>query len=87
MHIHLLGPFEKLAGKEIELELLNPITLREFIPLLVSRYQGFDRYAILDQDSSLSAHICFLRKGRPLKLLDQLHDQDTIQILLPMTGG
>lgn len=87
MHIKFFGPFEKLAGKEIFFNLPAPTTLKDFIPLLVSRYQGFKPFAKTNDDASLSAHICFLREGKPLKLSDELRNQDQIQILLPVTGG
>lgn len=87
MRIHFLGPFAGLAGGQMEWDLPAPLTLRELIAQLATRHTGFARYAALDSDADLSAHICFLREGRALKLADRLQDEDTLQVLLPVTGG
>jgi molybdopterin converting factor small subunit len=87
MHIQFFGPFEKISDNEVEFELTCPTTLREFISIVAFRYPGFKRYVNMKNDSSLSAHISFLRDGKLLKLSDQLQNQDNIQVLLPVTGG
>ncbi|RJX32510.1 MAG: hypothetical protein C4525_10540 [Desulfarculus sp.] len=87
MRISFLGPFAELAGSELELALPGSISLRELIAELAVRFPGFARYAALDSDHGLSAHVCFLRQGRPLKLAERVQDQDQIQVLLPVTGG
>ena len=87
MLIRLFGPFEKLAGKEITLELERPMTLRELIGRLSTRFPGFALYAEKTNDAELSAHVAFVKDGRVLKLEDRVEKGDTLQVLLPVTGG
>ena len=87
MRIYFFGPFKVMFGREMELEFQGNLSLREFIDLFASRHKGFASIASFDKDSSLSAHICFLRRGRLLKLDDRLQNEDTLQVLLPVSGG
>jgi molybdopterin converting factor small subunit len=87
MVIRFFGPFAKLATKESQLKLEDPITLRELIDRLSSRFSGFAAYAGAADDTELSAYVIFIRNGRYLKLADQIADEDTIDVVLPATGG
>jgi molybdopterin converting factor small subunit len=87
MKIRFHGPFESLAGKEARIELTNPIAVRELIALLAARYKGMAHYEEIKTDADLSAHLVFLGAGIPLKLSDIIRDDDTIEVLLPATGG
>lgn len=87
MLIRLFGPFEKLAGKEITLKLKEPLTLRELIGQLSSRFAGFAPYVEKTTDAELSAHVAFVTDGKYLKLEDRVEDGDILQVLLPVTGG
>ena len=87
MRIHFFGPFARLAAKEGRLKLEGPITLRELIHRLSDRFQGFEAYAGAADDTELSAYVIFIRNGRHLKLTDRVTDEDTIEVVLPATGG
>jgi len=87
MVIKFFGPFEKLAEKEIRIELEEPISTQEMLQMLASRYPGFARYSVGRNDVELSAHVMLIRNGAPLKLADRIEDMDCISILLPVTGG
>ncbi len=87
MFLFFFGPFEKLAGNNMSLALERPVTLRELIAELARRLPDFKRFAQMDTDQEISAHISFLSQGKLLRLDDQVHDQDTVQVLLPVTGG
>jgi hypothetical protein len=87
MRIRFHGPFESLAGREAQIELYDPMPVRETLGLLAVRYEGMARYAEMKTDVDLSAHLVFIRAGIPLKLSDIVHDHDTLDVLLPATGG
>lgn len=87
MVIQFFGPFEQLAEKEVRIELKEPISTREMLQILASRYPGFARYSGKKNDVELSAHLMLIRNGAPLKLADRIEDTDCISIFLPVTGG
>jgi hypothetical protein len=87
MILFFLGPFEKLAGPKLSLELDSRLTLRELIMFLAKRFPDFKAYSEMDSDHELSAHISFLSKGKILRLNDTVQNDDTLHILLPVTGG
>ena len=87
MVIRFFGPFAQLAAKESLLELEGPITLKELIARLSDRFRGFEAYAGAAEDTELAAYVIFIRNGRHLKLTDRITDEDTIEVVLPATGG
>jgi hypothetical protein len=87
MVIRLYGPFEKLGGKEIVFRFDGAMTLRALIRSLSETYEGFLPYAEKKTDAELSAQIAFVRAGRYLRLEDRVEDADTLDVLLPVTGG
>jgi molybdopterin converting factor small subunit len=87
MHLQFFGPFDKLIEREIHLDLNESITLAELIHLLSSRYDAFAQYGEKKTDADLSAHVVFLKEGRPLKLADNIENSDTVKVLLPVAGG
>jgi molybdopterin converting factor small subunit len=87
MVVRFFGPFVKLASKESRMKLEDPITLRELIGRLSSRFSGFEAYAHAADDTELSAYVVFIRNGQYLKLTDRVTDGDTIEVVLPATGG
>lgn len=87
MVIKFFGPFEKLADKEVRIELKEPISTQEMLRMLASLYPGFAHYSVKKSDVELSAHLMFIRNGAPLKLADRIEDTDCISIFLPVTGG
>ena len=87
MRMRFFGPFYKLLGQEIDLHLSGPVSLEQLIRLLSSRYSVLEKYSKSTTDADLSAHIVFVREGRPLRLSDPIKDDDVVQVLLPVTGG
>lgn len=87
MVIKFFGPFEKLAEKEVRIELKEPIATQEMLRMLASLYPGFAHYSAQKSDVELSAHLMLIRNGAPLKLADRIEDTDCIGIFLPVTGG
>jgi len=87
MLIRFFGPFEKLVGKEVHINLTRKSSLSSVISLLRDQYAGLTPYLEYRGDADLSYHIMFVKDGRPLKLDDRLCDHDTLQVLLPVTGG
>ena len=87
MVIRFFGPFEKIAEKEVRIELREPISAQEMLQMLASRYPGFARYSVKKNDVELSAHVMLIRNGAPLKRADRIEDEDCINILLPVVGG
>lgn len=71
----------------MNLDLKQPVDLRELIVRMAELINGFAKYAQMDSDSTLSAHVMFLRKGRPLRLTDGVEQGDRIDVVLPVTGG
>ena len=87
MVIRFLGPFRKLAEREIRIELEEAISIQELVKILASRYPGFARYSGTKEYGELSAHVMFVRNGAPLKLTDRIENTDHISVLVPVTGG
>ena len=87
MIVKFFGPFEKLAEREVRIELKKPISTQEMLQVLASRYPGLARYSVQENDAGLSAHVMLIRDGTPLKLADKIEDEDSIDILLPVAGG
>jgi len=87
MVIRFFGPFEKLAEREIRIELKKAISIQDLVKILASRYPGFASYSSATTNSELSAHVMFIRNGAPLRLTDRIENTDHISILVPVTGG
>jgi molybdopterin converting factor small subunit len=87
MVIKFFGPFDKVLGKEAQLELEKAITLKALIGRLASRYSDFVPYSAHKTDADLMAQMMFVKDGKPLKLDDLVDDGDTVQVVLPVTGG
>jgi len=87
MVIKFFGPFEKLAEKEVRIELKKPISTQDMLQMLASRYPGLAPYSTERDGAGLSAHVMFIRNGAPLKLTDKIEDKDCVNILLPVVGG
>ena len=80
-------PFRKVAGKELEIVLPRPISLRALIgrfpPDLIAMIPHGDGIT----DVELWAHVMFFNKARLLKLDDMIDNDEEIRVLLPATGG
>ena len=87
MIVEFFGPFDKLAEKRVEILLDAPIRTEAVLRMLADRYPDLAPYCRFENDALLNAHITVICKGMPLKLSDTINDDDTISILLPVTGG
>ena len=58
MVIRFFGPFEKLAEKEIRIELKRTISTQDLLKMLASRYPGFASYSSEATDSEFSLTLC-----------------------------
>jgi hypothetical protein len=79
--------FIKLAGKELEFSISSPVPLRT----LIGRFPP-DLIKMIHHDHSVSdvelwAHVMFFNKTRLLRLDDMIDNEETIEVLLPATGG
>jgi hypothetical protein len=80
-------PFIKVAGKELDFPISEPVALRT----LIGRFPP-DLIKMIHHDPSISdvelwAHVMFFNKARLLRLDDRIGDDETIKVLLPATGG
>lgn len=87
MVIRFYGPFRELAGDQITVDLRGENTLRDLLCILSQRIEGLLPFSGTINDTDLSAHVMFIRKGRFLRLNHQLDNSDTIDVVLPATGG
>jgi hypothetical protein len=88
MVLRLFGHFATEVGqKEMNLDLENPVTLHELIRIISSKEKTFSKIAGSRDDADLSAHAMFFKKGRHLRLSDAITNSDTVEILIPATGG
>jgi len=80
-------PFRTVAGKELEVALSSPVSLRALIgrfpPGLLEMIHHEDSVS----DVELWAHVMFFNKVRLLRLDDMIEDNEVIKVLLPATGG
>ena len=80
-------PFRKVAGKELEIVLPRPISLRALIgrfpPDLIAMIPHGDGIT----DVELWAHVMFFDKVRLLRLDDMIDNDEEVKVLLPATGG
>ena len=81
------APFDKVAGKSLEIQLTAPASLHEILNGLEVRYPEMSGFLFAKSDELLSAHVMFLRNGRFLKLADIIQDRDRVDVLLPVSGG
>jgi hypothetical protein len=87
MMLKFYAPFDRIVGREARVDLRGPLTLRELIKLLRERHPGLAPYIHEERDHTLSAYVSFLRNGKPVELDDLVEDLDTLEALLPATGG
>lgn len=87
MILKFYAPFDRLVGREARVELEEPLSLRDLLIRLRERHPGLAPYIHEDRDHAISAYVSFLREGKPVALDDLVEDRDTIEVLLPATGG
>lgn len=87
MRFLLSNPFTKVAGKELELPLSHPVSLRELIGRLPSELVKMIHHGDSISDVELCAHVMFFNKVRLLRLDDFINDADIVRVMLPPSGG
>ena len=80
-------PFRKVAGKELEIVLSSPVSLRALIGHFSPALLGMIHHEDSISDVELWAHVMFFNKTRLLRLDDMIGDNEVIKVLLPATGG
>lgn len=81
------GPFQKMAEREVVVDLPSPVSLRRLIRILAEKHPALHRYAAYETDEVLGAHIAFLSKGGVLRLSDLVANDDRVNVMLPIMGG
>ena len=87
MLVRFHGPFEKIAEKEVKIEVKEPIHFRQLLQRLVSSYPKLPFHNVNATDAELSTSVVFVRNGGPIKLGDSVGDADIVDIFIPLTGG
>jgi hypothetical protein len=80
-------PFIKVAGKELEFPISGPVALRALIGRFPPDLIKMIRHDPSVSDVELWAHVMFFNEVRLLRLDDMIDNDETIQVLLPATGG
>ena len=80
-------PFIKVAGKELELSISSPVSLRALIDRLPPDLIKMIHHENSVSDVELWAHVMFFNETRLLSLDDMIDNTETIKVLLPATGG
>ena len=87
MTLTFYGPFQKMAEREVIVDLPEPVSLRRLIHILAGKFPALRPYAAYDTDEALGAHVVFLANGGVLKLSDPVGNNDQLNVLLPIMGG
>ena len=87
MKIRFYKPFNRICGSELDIEIEEPITLKNLIYILSLSYSGFEKYASKENDEKLRAHMHVVNGGRLVKLDDTIQPNDKIGILPIASGG
>ena len=87
MQFIFYDPFKKVVGKELELSISSPVSLRTLIERLPDNLLKMIRHDPSISDIDLWAHVWFFT-GKKLLRLDEIIDNDaTIHVFLPAWGG
>ena len=88
MKVRFFQPFDELAGeKEIDLDLQNPIPIKELLGILEKRIPSFQPYVRKAGDEVQSFFVILVRGDEVLKLEDLVRDGDVVKVLPPISGG
>ena len=88
MRVEFSQAFQKLTGEsEVDIHLDQPVAMGAVLRLLAAKYPAFSKYLEFSDDALLGAHLTVFRSGRFLSLDDPVAHDDTLKILLPVTGG
>ena len=87
MTLTFYGPFQKMAERDVIVDLPESVSLRRLIHILAGKFPALRPYAAYDTDEALGAHVVFLANGGVLKLSDPVGNNDQLSVLLPIMGG
>lgn len=80
-------PFARVAGKELEINLSHPVSLRDLVGRLPPELVRTIHHEDSISDVELCAHVMFFNKVRLLRLDDFINDDDIVSVMLPPSGG
>jgi hypothetical protein len=88
MKVEFTSVFKTITGmEEINIPITEPITLNDVVKYIAEHCNGFEKYASLNENDTLNAHMNFVRRGRILLAADLIQDNDNLKVFLPVTGG
>jgi molybdopterin converting factor small subunit len=90
MHLEVVAypPYRAgLGAGTVHLEVADGATLRDVLTLLARRAQEFVPYAGAKKDEWLWGQLLVHVRGEIVRLDEQLHDGDCLELLPPISGG
>ena len=87
MRIRLFGHFEAMAPKEIEVELERPVVLKKLLKRMAGMFPALAKYASFKTEVEMSAHLMVVKNGKPVKLDDEIQDNDKLYLMTHIAGG
>ena len=88
MKVRFFKPFDELSGKEeINFDLKRPLPVKELLGILAEKIPSFRPYLGKEKDEILNFFVVLIRGDEILKLQDVVHEEDTIKIFPPISGG
>ena len=76
-----------LGAGTLQLEMPEGATLRDVLTLLARRSAEFEPFAGAKKDEWLWGQLLVHSRGEMVKLNDQLHDGERLELLPPIAGG
>jgi molybdopterin converting factor small subunit len=88
MHFVFFGPLRRVAGMDaMALPLARPRPLRDLMGPLHDRLGALLPYGEASTDVQILANLSFFRDNRAIGLDARIEPGDTVQVVLPATGG
>ena len=88
MRFTFLGPLRRIAGTpSLALALDRPRPLRDLVGPLSKTLGSLLPYGFGSTDVQILANLSFFRDNRAVGLDEQIETDDTVQVVLPATGG
>jgi molybdopterin converting factor small subunit len=88
MKIRFFKPFDELSGKEeMDLELKRSLPVKELLGIMAEKMPSFRPYLAQEKDEILNFFVVLIRGDEVLRMQDVIHEEDTIKILPPISGG
>jgi hypothetical protein len=88
MKVEFSAAFKELAGMEkLTIDLKSPTTVGKLVKIIARQINGFEKYASIEEQELLSAHLNFVREGNVLLPSDLVYNKDSLKVFLPVVGG